>query len=265
MSEIGKPGQGGWNAGLYDDRFSFIWQYGSSMIDLLDPQPGERILDLGCGTGHLAQTIASRGAQVVGLDQSTSMIRQARDNYPDIEFRVADASAFTVDDHCDAVFSNAVLHWVRDAEGAATCIRQALKPGGRLVAEFGGKGNVGKIIGATLDTLRDAGYTSRENRNPWFFPDIAEYASLLERCGLETISATLFNRPTLLDGGERGLELWLEMFGDTFFSGISDDDRRKIVTDIEKRLRPVLFRDDAWYADYRRLRVVALKPLVTQR
>lgn len=262
MSEIGKPG---WNAGLYDDRFSFIWQYGSSLIDLLDPQPGERILDLGCGTGHLAQTIASRGAHVVGMDQSASMIQQARDNYPDIEFDVADASDFVVHELFDAVFSNAVLHWVRDAEGAATCISRVLKPGGRLVAEFGGKGNVGKIVDATIDALRDTGYTYREARNPWFFPGIAEYASLLDRCGLETISATLFDRPTLLDGGERGLELWLEMFGDTFFSGISTDARRKIVASIEQRLRPVLFHDDAWYADYRRLRVVALKPLVTQR
>ncbi len=261
MSEKGNAGQSTWNAGLYDESFSFIWEYGSGLIDLLNPQPGERILDLGCGTGHLTHAIRQRGANVIGIDHSATMIEQARNNYSDIRFEVADASNFSFDEAFDAVFSNAVLHWVRDSEGAVTSIGNALKSGGRLVAEFGGKGNVSKIIEATLDALREAGYSSREDRNPWFFPGIAEYAELLEQRGLETTSAVLFDRPTLLDGGSQGLELWLEMFGDSFFAGIPEPDRLRIVADIKERLRSVMFRDGNWYADYRRLRVVAFKPL----
>ena len=187
------------------------------------------------------------------------MIEQARANYPGIRFEVEDASNFTVDEPFDAIFSNAVLHWVRNAEGAVVSMSAALKPGGRLVAEFGGKGNVRQIVDATLAVLNEAGYPDRDVRNPWYFPSIGEYTGLLERHGFETRSAVLFDRPTLLDGGEDGLALWLEMFGDSFFSGISAEERERIVTAVVDRLRPSLFRDGAWYADYVRLRVLALK------
>jgi len=246
-----------WNAGLYDNKFAFIWEYGSNLIDLLDPQPGETVLDIGCGTGHLTHAIAERGATVIGTDFSPAMIEQARANYPGTRFEVADASDFTLDEPVDAVFSNAVFHWVRDQEGAAACIARALKPGGRFVAEFGGKRNVGQIIAATIDAMREAGYPDGAERNPWYYPSIAEHATLLERHGLETTSAVLFDRPTLLDAGEAGLSLWLEMFGDSFFASIPEATRRQIVASVEEHLRPALFRDGSWYADYRRLRLVA--------
>ncbi|HVX29926.1 MAG TPA: methyltransferase domain-containing protein [Nitrolancea sp.] len=250
-------GRDSWNAGLYDNSFAFIWEYGSNLIDLLDPQPGETVLDLGCGTGHLTHAIAERGAQVIGADFSPAMIEQARTNYPDLRFEVADASDFTLDEPVDAIFSNAVFHWVRDQEGAADSVARALKPGGRFVAEFGGKHNVGQIIAATVEAMREAGYPDGAKRNPWYYPSIAEHATLLERHGLETTSAVLFDRPTLLEGGAAGLALWLEMFGDSFFAGIPESDRKGIVTAVEDRLRPLLFRDGSWYADYRRLRIVA--------
>ncbi len=129
------------------------------------------------------------------------------------------------------------------------------------MAEFGGKRNVGKIVDATVAALDAAGYSGRAVRNPWYFPGIAEYASLLEQHGLETTSAVLFDRPTLLNDGERGLAIWLEMFGDSFFAGMPEPDLKQIVGSIEQRLQPELFRDGNWYADYRRLRVVALKSL----
>jgi len=250
--------QDSWNAGLYDNKFAFIWEYGSNLIDLLNPQPGETILDLGCGTGHLAHAIAERGARVIGSDFSAAMVEQARANYPDIRFDVADASDFALDEPVDAIFSNAVFHWVRDQEGAAECLAHALKPGGRLVAEFGGKGNVGQIIAATIAAMLAAGYAHAAELNPWYYPSIAEHATLLERHGLETTSAVLFDRPTLLEG-EAGLSLWLEMFGDSFFANIPSETRQRIVADIELRLRPSLFHDGSWHADYRRLRIVARK------
>ncbi len=265
MSERKATGQTNWNAGLYDDSFSFIWEYGSSLLDLLDPKPGERILDLGCGTGHLTQQIAERGAEVIGIDRSPAMIDQANANYPGIRFDVADASDVRLDEPVDAVFSNAVLHWIRNAEGAATCIARALKPGGRLVAEFGGARNVGQIVTATIDELHRAGVSNPAERNPWYFPSIAEYSALLERSGLEPVSLLLFDRPTRLDGGEQGLARWLEMFGDSFFARIPNDTVSTIVSHLEERLRPSLFRDGAWYADYRRLRVVALRGFSSDR
>ena len=119
-----------------------MWRHGEDLIGLLAPQPGERILDLGCGTGQLTAEIAKSRAQVVGIDSSPEMVQQARSNYPLLRFELADATQFRTAEPFDAVFSNAALHWIKDAGGAASTIAQALKPGGRFVAEFGGKGNV---------------------------------------------------------------------------------------------------------------------------
>src|SRR4051812_6913776 len=121
----------------YQARHSYVWKYGEELIGLLAPQRGEQILDLGCGTGQLTALL---GSSVIGIDHSAGMIAEARRNFPNIRFEVADATNFTVDQPVDAVFSNAVLHWVRDPSAAAACIFRALKPGGRFVAEFGGKG-----------------------------------------------------------------------------------------------------------------------------
>jgi trans-aconitate methyltransferase len=248
-----------WDAEGYNERFGFIWRHGAGVLALLDPKPGERVLDLGCGTGHLTAEIASRGADVVGIDHSLEMVRAARESYPELVFDQEDATDFSFEDPFDAVFSNAVLHWVHPPEDAARCINAALKPGGRLVAEMGAHGNVGQIVGALIDELEAHGYENAASRNPWYFPSISEYAGLLERHGLEPRMMHLYDRPTLLNGGENGLLGWLKMFADIFFAGVTDADRDAISASVVERLRQSLFRDGDWYADYRRLQVVAYR------
>ena len=142
-----------WDAKQYQQRHSYVFEYGQAVLDLLAAQPGERILDLGCGSGQLTAAIAGAGASVLGLDSSPEMLAEARVQYPDIEFRLGDAAEFTLESPMDAVFSNAVLHWVKNADGAAGSISRALKPGGRFVAEFGGHGNVQSILGALREVF----------------------------------------------------------------------------------------------------------------
>src|SRR5690242_11899204 len=131
-----------WDSALYDDRHSFVWKGGAELIDLLNPTSGQRILDLGCGTGHLTAQIAKRGARVTGLDSSPSMIAQARQNYPRLKFVLSDARSLEFREEFEAVFSNAVLHWILDAEAVVAGVARALTPGGRFVLEFGGKKNI---------------------------------------------------------------------------------------------------------------------------
>src|SRR5580692_2738913 len=142
-----------WDANRYDAHYSFVWERGRGLLELLAPEAGERILDLGCGTGHLAAQIADIGARVVGIDSSAEMIAEARRKYPQVQFDVADARSFRFAEPFDAVFSNAVLHWVRNAEGAVQSIAQALHPGGRFVAEFGGQGNIASVQAALRAVL----------------------------------------------------------------------------------------------------------------
>ena len=131
-----------WNSELYQSSHSFVWQYGRDLLVLLNAKPGERILDVGCGTGQLTAEITQFGAEVVGIDYSPDMIATSRKNFPHVRFEVADATALTFDSEFDVVVSNAALHWVRDQPAAIASIARALKPGGRLVLEMGGRGNL---------------------------------------------------------------------------------------------------------------------------
>lgn len=142
-----------WNAELYDQSHAFVYQYGEGLIDLLDAKPGESILDLGCGTGHLTKLIQEKGASVIGIDSSEEMIAQAKESFPDIEFKVANASNFYFEGEFDAIFSNAVLHWIKEADTLIESVYDNLKPGGRFVAEFGGRGNMEKLISVTREVL----------------------------------------------------------------------------------------------------------------
>src|SRR5262249_10579174 len=157
--------------------------------DLLAPQPGERVLDLGCGTGHLTAQIAAAGAEVLGLDSAPGMLAQAREAYRGLRFQQADARDFTLDAPVHAVFSNAALHWVRPPEAVVACVARALLPGGRFVAEFGGRGNVQAVLAALAQAARACGLSLGEV--PWYFPGIPEYAALLELAGLEVVHAEL--------------------------------------------------------------------------
>jgi trans-aconitate methyltransferase len=245
-----------WNTGLYDDKHSFVWKHGAALLDLLAPQAGERILDLGCGTGHLTAKIAEAGAEVVGIDASSEMAAEARRLYPNIRFEIADARDFAFDQPFDAVFSNAVLHWVNEPEKAIACVQRTLKPGGRFVAEFGGRGNV-KIIMSALDAAsRVVGLGAW--KHPWYYPGISEYASLLEQRGLEVTHAFLFDRPTPLEG-EQGLRDWVKMFCGSLLGRVPPADHERFFRHVEEVVRPTLYRDGQWSADYRRLRIVARK------
>jgi trans-aconitate methyltransferase len=232
-----------WDAERYQSRHSYVFAYGEDLVGLLDPKPGERILDLGCGSGQLTAKIAESGADVTGLDRSAEMIAEARRNFPSLTFETGDAASFVVDAPIDAVFSNAALHWVKDADGAAASVARALRTGGRLVLEMGGKGNTQEV----MDAVREV---SGPVETPWYFPSVGEYTSLLERHGFEIVFATLFDRPTRVEG-EDGLEDWLAMFAGSMLS--SADARREVAS----RLRSKMFLDGGWVIDYRRLRVIA--------
>lgn len=247
-----------WASGLYESKHSFVWRYGADCLELLSPQRGERILDLGCGTGQLTQEIAALGAIAIGIDKAPTMIEQARKNYPDLQFEVADAANFHFEELFDAVFSNATLHWIKEPERAISCIWQALKPGGRFVAEFGGKGNIRAIATAINNAIEVAGYPVKP-LTPWYFPSIGEYTTLLEKQGFCVTYATLFERPTPLEDGEKGIQDWIEMFANSLMQAIPVNQRISVIQNIENQLRPKLYRDGTWFADYKRIRVVATK------
>jgi SAM-dependent methyltransferase len=242
-----------WNPPEYSRRHAYVFEYGGDVVKLLDPRPGERILDLGCGAGQLARAIADAGAHVTGLDKSPEMIAEARANFPDLDFLTGDAANFAFDQPFDAVFSNAALHWVYDHEGVARSVSRALRPGGRFVAELGGRGNIRSVVAAFHKVL------GADARLPWRYPSVGEFASILDRHGLETRQGLLFDRPTRVEGPD-GMEHWLEIFAGAVAGDADETRRREIWREISEVLRPTHYRDGVWTLDYRRLRIAAVRP-----
>ncbi|WP_142858525.1 class I SAM-dependent methyltransferase [Salinigranum halophilum] len=266
-----EPSEDAWNAADYDDQCAFVYEYGERVTELLDLDEGTRVLDLGCGTGHLSRELVDRGARVVGVDRSAEMVARARDRYGDVEglrFVQGDArdlvaAVGTDSTHTfDAVFSNAALHWIPGPAHDAVLdgVRRLLKPGGVFVAELGGRGNVESIVEAVRRELDGRGYDAEQ---PWYFPSIGEYTPRLEAHGLEVRDAQLFDRPTTLDGDAEGLRDWLAMFGDGLFPALSDEAYDAVVDGVEARLEADQYRAGSWVVDYRRLRFRAVRAEAT--
>ena len=239
----------------YQAKHDYVTAAGVDLVEILGPQVGECILDLGCGTGQLSAQIAAAGAEVVGVDLSAEMIEAAREQFPGLSFAVGDARDFSFAEPFDAVFSNATLHWVKPPEEALACIVACLEPGGRFVAELGGARNVATISWALIDQLAARGFYPQ---SPWYFPCLGEYTRLVEQAGLRVAYASHFSRPTPL-ASESGLRDWLEMFAATLTKGVPPSMREELFAAVEDAVRPALYGDGVWRADYWRLRVVAYK------
>lgn len=242
-----------WSPEEYAQHAYFVPALGNAVYKLLSPQPGERILDLGCGDGVLTARLAEAGAKVTGVDTSPEMIAAAKAK--GLDARLEDAASITFTDEFDAVFSNAVLHWVKNASGAAKAVFRALKPGGRFVGEFGGHGNVAAITVAMLAGLKLRGVAEPEQYLPWFYPTAEEYQGILERAGFEVESLALIPRPTPLPTGMHG---WLETFAKPCCAALPAADRESYLSEVVELLRPVLCDVEGnWTADYVRLRFEA--------
>jgi len=241
-----------WDAKGYEHNARFVADLAGEVVGWLAPQPGERILDVGCGDGALTRKLADLGCDVVGIDTSESLLAAAKARGLDV--RKVDVRQMPFDGEFDAVFSNAVLHWVREPAEAARSMRKALKPGGRLAAEFGGHGNVAAIMtGLRASAMINGADT--ELAAPWFYPTPEEYAAILRDAGFTVERIGLYPRPTPLP---TGIEGWLETFRKPFFDQFQGAARQKAKSDVIELLRPALC-DTAgrWTADYVRLRVAA--------
>lgn len=245
-----------WNAQLYGDRHAFVHRLGAGVLDLLDPQLGELILDLGCGTGELTHQIAQRGARVLGFDASPVMLAKARAQFPDLDLRQGRGENFDFGTDFDAVFSNATLHWISDHASVARSVERALKSGGRFVGELGGQGNVARLEAALEQAAQELCLPPFVSPNR--FPSLCEFAASLEAGGLRPVFLHLFERPTPLQG-EDGLHFWYRQFRAVYLDSLAPPQADAVLERASHIAQSHLRRDDAWFADYVRLRFVAVK------
>jgi trans-aconitate methyltransferase len=244
-----------WSPAQYAKNARFVSDLGMPVVALLAPRAGERILDVGCGDGPLTKKLVELGCDVVGVDASPAMIEAAK--ALGLDARVMDGQSLQFKDEFDAVFSNAALHWMKQADAVIAGVWRALKPGGRFVGEFGGEGNTATVLRVLTAVLRQRGLDFR-TLSPWYFPSVEEYRGKLEAHGFVVNSIALIPRPTPLPGS---LIAWLETFAQSFMVPLPIGERAVFLADIENRCRPTLCNAEGqWSVDYVRLRFSATKP-----
>lgn len=243
-----------WDEKNYSKNFKFVHQYGAKLLDLITVPNGSFVVDLGCGNGALTAKLAEK-YEVLGIDSSPQMLSKAKRDNPNIRFLCNDACEFSLEKPADAVFSNAVFHWIENQDKLIENIAQNLKPSGELVFEFGGKGCADTVHRALGKAFAEYGYEYRMDFN---FRSIGEFAPLLEKHGFKVEYARLYDRLTP-QNGENGLQNWIKMFVTTAFNGVAQKDKECIISDAAEICRPALFRNGVWYVDYVRLLMKAVK------
>ncbi len=243
-----------WDAAKYAATGRFVADLAGGVMELLSAQAGETILDLGCGDGALTEKIAATGAVVTGVDASPGMVAAARAR--GLKVDEASGDGLRYEGEFDAVFSNAALHWMPNAEAVIAGVRRALKPGGRFVAEMGGLGNIAAIRVALQAVLAKYGIDA-EAVAASFYPSPGQYRRLLEAQGFTVRSIELIPRPTPLPAG---MESWLNTFRKGVLDLLGAEDRARAMMEIVALLRPALCDADGnWSADYVRLRFAAVR------
>jgi 2-isopropylmalate synthase len=248
-----KRNENSWNASEYTKHASFVSNLALPVVDLLAPSEGEEVLDLGCGEGTLALEIQKSGAKVTGVDLSHEMVKSARAK--GIDAMVMSVTEMEFKSRFDAVFSNAVLHWVKECETAVRNIYEALKPNGRFVAEFGGSGNCKIVVDAMKEVFKNH-LEFGAFEDPWYFPSVEEYSKVLELCGFSVEYCELIPRPTPVDD----IANWLDLFANGVTAHLSREEFAMFKEEVSRVTKQKLYdENNGWHVDYVRLRVKAIK------
>lgn len=242
-----------WNANQYADHASFVSEQGLPVLKLLNPKSGERVLDLGCGDGALTQNIEKNGANVHGIDSSPDMIEAAQNR--GLSATVMNGDQLSFNNEFDAVFSNAALHWMTNADAVLSGVSGALKTGGRFVGEFGGQGNIEALVNA-MKTVFENHPEFGQFENPWYFPSVEEYQQKLRNHGFKVKYIELIPRPTPLVSG---VKEWLKTFSNGIRKNLNQEQNDIFLNEVETLVEPHLLIKGQWIADYVRLRFFVQK------
>ena len=245
-----------WNADKYFETCGRVTEHGMKLVDVLRQMPCEKVLDLGCGTGVLTHEISEFVQEVTGIDSSSAMIEKARSSYPGLQFQVMDACALTWEDTFDAVFSNAVFHFIKEQGILLDSIHKALKADGALICEFGAMGNIAALLDAveTACTKRGKNYLLR-----FYYPAADEYRGLLEKHGFSVDSLVNHDLDTRLQEGEVSLRNWITQIFQIEMEWFDPAERTIILDEIESALRPTHWDGAQWHLPNRRIQLIARK------
>ena len=161
-----------WDGATYDRISRTMEKLGLEVLDRLQLRGDEAVLDAGCGSGRITQTLIERlpRGRVIAIDESPSMIAAARERLgPDPDLRVGDLLELELEEPVDAILSTATFHWIKDHERLFARLHAALRPGGRLLAQCGGEGNIDVLRGRAREVIAREPYAEhfRDWQPPW--------------------------------------------------------------------------------------------------
>jgi trans-aconitate methyltransferase len=232
-----------WNAEDYSKNSSEQQKWARELIAKLKLRGDERVLDLGCGDGKVTAELAAhvpRG-EVVGVDLSPEMIRFATEHFTgpahaNLCFAQADARALPFHEEFDVVFSNAVLHWTDDHRPVLQGIHRALRPGGRILLQMGGRGNVAGVLAVMNHIVRDPKWSPffHEFSFRYGFHGPEEYSRWLTDAGLIPTRVELFPKDMVHDS-PRGFKGWFRSTWMPWIDRVPADQRSAFIDDCVAR------------------------------
>ena len=244
-----------WDSKLYNNSQNFVSEYGKSLLEFV-PAGTDKILDLGCGTGTLTNQLADRCNYVLGIDSSDTMIHEAKNCFPHLDFATVDALEIDYTCEWDIIFSNAVFHWIDNHNLLLQKIYKALKPSGKLICEFGAHVNISTIENGFRYALQEMGiqYVSKFN-----FPTVSSFEQLLAKNGFLIEQIYSYDRPTPLKDGDQGLYNWAIQFFQSELGQFTPEQQYNVLSTMSSKIKSSLWNGTCWVADYKRLRVIAAK------
>jgi len=245
-----------WNAQTYSKTCGRVTEHGMQLVDVLKEMRHGKVLDIGCGTGVLTNEIAKFAQEAIGIDASPAMVEKAKSAYPALRFMVMDARALPWEGAFDAVFSNAVFHFVKEQDVLLGGVHKSLAPKGALVCEFGAAGNIAALLDAVAAACvkRHKLYTPR-----FYYPTGNEYAALLVTQGFSIESIAVYDLDTRLTEGEPGLRNWISQIFSVEMAWFDEASREEVLEEIEDALRPAQWDGENWHLLNRRIQVIARK------
>ncbi|KAI9044718.1 class I SAM-dependent methyltransferase [Aspergillus affinis] len=264
-----------WSTEAYSTSASFVPKLAQTLLQYLDPQPTDKVLDIGCGDGKYTEAFLPAVQSVLGVDASPAMIEAASKEYGNAkaEFRVVDCCYLEkekeiVNGSWDKVISNAALHWILRNESTRLntlkAIYDSLKPGGRYVFEMGGHGNIAEVQTAMIFALVQQGFSIEKARetSPWFFPSVTWMTKALEEIGFKVEKMELEYRPTkLTDAVNGGLAGWVRLMGAPFLDALPEEKREGVAQQVCEVLQTAVtyHEDGSQWLGYVRLRGIATR------
>jgi trans-aconitate 2-methyltransferase len=227
-----------WDAVTYERLSAPMTAMGSEVLDRLVLRGDETVLDAGCGTGNVTRVLHERlqRGRVIAVDAAPSMVEQARELLPaDVEVRQADLLELSLDEPVDAVLSTATFHWIGDHDRLFANLHAALKPGGRLVAQCGGHGNVEEVKRAGFDVAARPPYAPYFDgwTADWTFATPAETERRLRGAGFTEVWCWLTRVD--VDPGDPAAYLSAICLG-SFLARLPEDLREPFVAEALERL-----------------------------